>query len=380
MPWQKTVHAFIYFFPAAALYAAAIVPLTLLVSFGKTGWFPGAAGTGHGHELIFGFVLALMAGYTLGPQPRRKLLGLLALWLLARLLWLMAPDFLLSQLASPAFALILAWLVVPRFNAAKKWRNRITGPLILMICLIPLAWLILTQLAPHLPLQVPIQQTELMHFGILALLLLMTFMGGRLIAPAAAGTLEKKGIPLEARVQPRIEAALIVLLLISAVLYLHPGTRPGAAIMLMFAAILLAIRCLRWQLWRCPERPDLLCLGFGYLWLAIGAAAVSWHLLQGRPPAASLHLITIGALGTLSSGIMLRLLFQRYQRTPPPAWACLLLVTLFAIAAVLRFASGAAPFGHPVQLWLSGLGWSAAYILVAVMFWRHPLTNRSPNR
>lgn len=380
MPRQQPVHAFVYFFPAAAIYAAVLVPLTLLVSFGMTDTFPGAAGTGHGHELIFGFVLALVAGYTFGPQPRRKLLGLLALWFLARLFWLMAPDFWLSELASPAFALILAWLVVPRFNAAKKWRNRITGPLILMICLLPLAWFILTLLAPHLPLQLPIQQTELMHFGILGLLLLMTFMGGRLIAPAAAGTLEKKGIPLEARVQPRIEAALILLLLISAVLYLHHSTRTGAAILLMFAAILLAIRCLRWQLWRCPERPDLLCLGFGYLWLSIGAAAVSWHLLRGHPPAASLHLITIGALGTLSSGIMLRLLFQRHQRTPPPAWACLLLVALFAIAAVLRFASGTAPFGHPIQLWLSALSWSAAYLLVAVMFWRHPLTYRSPNR
>lgn len=40
----------------------------------------------------------------------------------------------------------------------------------------------------------------------------MTFMSGRLIARAVAGTLEKHGITQEARVQPRIEAALTLLL------------------------------------------------------------------------------------------------------------------------------------------------------------------------
>lgn len=73
MARNKRPHAFSVFFPAAAIHAALIVPLTLFAVYIKPGWPPGLLGAGHGHELIFGFALALVAGYTLGPQPRRTL-------------------------------------------------------------------------------------------------------------------------------------------------------------------------------------------------------------------------------------------------------------------------------------------------------------------
>ncbi|WP_254774223.1 NnrS family protein [Marinobacter sp. AC-23] len=68
--------------------------------------------------------------------------------------------------------------------------------------------------------------------------------------------------------------------------------------LLIIASGLIAIRTLRWKLWLCPERPDLLVLAVGYIWLAMGALATGLALLQGKLPAPALHLITIGALGT----------------------------------------------------------------------------------
>ncbi|MEC9386513.1 MAG: NnrS family protein, partial [Pseudomonadota bacterium] len=200
------MHSFWLFFPAASLWAAAVVPLSIYAVLSGSGWPPGLIGAGHGHELIFGFALALIAGYTLGPQPWRVLVPLFGLWLAARFVWLLAPDTLVAQLLSPAFALLLAWHVVPRFQAAKKWRNKIAGPLILVLCLMALIYF-LTQAGLPLP-----DTRRLLQTTILGLLLLMTFMGGRIIAPAVAGTLEKRGIPLEARVQPHIEGALLVVL------------------------------------------------------------------------------------------------------------------------------------------------------------------------
>lgn len=359
----KNIHAFWLFFPAAAILAALAVPLSIHGVLSGTGWPPGLLGAGHAHELIFGFALALIAGYTLGPQPRRILAILFILWLLARITWLLAPDSWPAQLLSPAFALLLARYVVPRFNAAKKWRNKIAGPLILVLCLmVPGFWL--TGLAG--PENLAPDQTQLLQSAVLGLLLLMTFMGGRIIAPAVAGTLEKKGVPLEARVQPRIEGALIVLLILAMGLGMGSATERLAGAMLLPAAVLIIVRILRWRLWHCPERPDLLVFAAGYLWLAAGAAVTGTHLLAGIPAIPALHLITVGALGTLSASVMLQLAWQRASRCPPPGWQPISLSALIGLSAIFRYLAGPTPFASPGWLWLSAGLWSAAYLGVAL--------------
>ncbi|WP_228263754.1 NnrS family protein [Marinobacter shengliensis] len=349
------IHAFWLFFPAAALWAAIVVPLSLFAVMSGSGWPPGLLGAGHGHELIFGFALALIAGYTLGPQPWRILAPLFGLWLAARLSWLLAPEWLVSQLLSPAFALLLAWQVVPRFQAAKKWRNKIAGPLILALCLLALAYA-LTDWIPAV-----LTKRSLMEVAILGLMLLMTFMGGRIIAPAVAGTLEKRGIPLEARVQPRIEGALLIVLPLVMICLPFSGTRLISGALLLLAATLIIVRTVRWKLWRCTDRPDLLVLALGYLWLAAGAGATGVHLFTGQSLVPALHLITIGALGTLSGSVMLRLAWQRACRTFPPAWQVLVLASAMAIAAISRYFTGDAPYSQSSLLWLASGVWALAF-------------------
>lgn len=362
---RKNLHAFWLFFPAASVLAALAVPLSVYAVLSGSGWPPGLLGSGHGHELIFGFALALIAGYTLGPQPRRVLTSLFVLWLLARLSWLLAPESLAAQILSPAFALLLARHAVPRFQAAKKWRNRLAGPLILVLCLLSVVfWLARGPLAGSIP-AAP-DARRVMTAAIIGLLLLMTFIGGRLIAPAVAGTLEKRGIGLEARVQPRIEGALLIMLPLALALTFVPFAAPAAGLLLMLSAVLIGVRAIRWKLWHCRNRPDLLVLALGYLWLAAGAGAIGFNLLQGSNPIPSLHLVTVGALGTLSTSVMLRLAWQRARRTTPPAWQVLGTAIAMAVAALARYGAGITPFAEPGLLWLSALSWSGTYALVAL--------------
>jgi uncharacterized protein involved in response to NO len=369
------IHAFWLFFPAAALWAAVVVPMSLFAVMSGTGWPPGLLGAGHGHELIFGFALALIAGYTLGPQPWRLLAPLFGLWLAARFSWLLAPEWLLSQLLSPAFALLLAWQVVPRFQAAKKWRNKIAGPLILALCLLALAYA-LTDWIPAV-----LTKRSLMEVAILGLMLLMTFMGGRIIAPAVAGTLEKRGIPLEARVQPRIEGALLIVLPLAMICLPFSGTRLISGALLLLAATLIIVRTVRWKLWRCTDRPDLLVLALGYLWLAAGAGATGVHLFTGQSLVPALHLITIGALGTLSGSVMLRLAWQRACRTFPPAWQVLALASAMAIAAISRYLTGDAPYSQSSLLWLASGVWALSFAgLASQLLALFLLSNSSSNR
>ncbi|AXS83115.1 MULTISPECIES: NnrS family protein [Marinobacter] len=375
---RKNMHAFWLFFPAASLLAALAVPLSVYSALSGTGWPPGLLGSGHGHELIFGFALALVAGYTLGPQPRRVLALLFLLWILARISWLLAPENLAAQLLSPAFALLLARHAVPRFQAAKKWRNRITGPLILILCLLSVVfWFANSILAGSIQ---PMPGTRpVMMAAIVGLLLLMTFIGGRIIAPAVAGTLEKRGIPLKARVQPRIEGMLLIILPLALVLTFLPFAAAGAGLLLLISAVLIVIRAIRWELWHCGNRPDLLVLALGYLWLAAGAGATGFSLLQGTDPIPAMHLITIGALGTLSTSVMLRLAWQRARRTTPPSWQVIGIAVGMAIAVLARLDAGVTPFAKPHVLWLSAVSWSGTYALVAlqlVVLFRHSQNRR----
>jgi len=359
----KPLHAFWLFFPAAALWAALVVPLSLFAVLSGTGWPPGLIGAGHGHELVFGFALALIAGYTLGPQPWRILGPLFGLWLAARVSWLLAPDWLVSQLLSPAFALLLARYVVPRFQAAKKWRNKVAGPLILVLCLMALVYFLVRAGLPFPDTRI------LLHTAIIGVLLLMTFMGGRIIAPAVAGTLEKKGIPLEARVQPLIEGWLLAILPLAMVCILFTATEILAGLLLLAASLLIIVRVARWKLWHCTDRPDLLVLAIGYLWLAAGAAVTGVHLVTGHALLPALHLIAVGALGTLSCSVMLRLAWQRARRRFPPAWQVLAIAVLIALAGVCRYLAGPLPFSQPGLLWLAAGAWALTFSGVAVQLW-----------
>lgn len=370
---RKNIHAFWLFFPAASLFAALTVPLSIYSVLSGTGWPPGLLGAGHGHELIFGFALALIAGYTLGPQPDRVLTLLFALWLLARVSWILAPESIAAQLLSPAFALLLARYAVPRFQAAKKWRNRIAGPLILLLCLLSvLFWLASNTLAASAP-AIP-DSRQVLTTAIVGLLLLMTFIGGRIIAPAVAGTLEKRGIPLEARVQPHVEGTLLATLLLALLLSFLPVAAPAMGLLLLVAGLLIVVRAVRWKFWHCRNRPDLLVLALGYLWLAAGAGASGLRLVQESDPVPFMHLITIGALGTLSTSVMLRLAWQRARRMTPPTWQVVGIASGMAIAAIARLYAGNAPFLEPAALWLAAASWSCIYGFVAlqtILLFRH---------
>jgi len=70
LPGETRAYAHRWFFTAACIYAALIIPLTLLArhGFGPTVL---SVPTGHAFEMLFGLAPALIAGYLLGPMPAK---------------------------------------------------------------------------------------------------------------------------------------------------------------------------------------------------------------------------------------------------------------------------------------------------------------------
>ncbi|KKJ97196.1 hypothetical protein PK34_06430 [Stutzerimonas stutzeri] len=354
-----------WFFPAAALYAALILPYSVLALLGLLPALPGlATSAGHAHEMLFGFALAVIAGYLLGPQRLRFTLTLLGCWALARLSFLLWPGSWLALICAAIFATALAWKVLPRFlGAAKKWRNQSVAPVV--------AGLSLLSAIASGGFGAGFDRLMLEE-ALLLLATLMFFMGGRIIAPAVAGYAQSGGWRLDARVQPQIEGAVLILLGLALLLNLLPWplTRQLTGAVLVAAAVLTTIRLLRWQPWRCA-RPELLNLLLGYAWLAIGLLLLGLGtLLPALPLNATLHALTVGALGSLTFAVMARTrLIYRFRDPGAQPWiqGVALLITLAALARVLP-ALLSQP--HPAWLLLAAGCWSLAFLALTLLLWR----------
>ncbi len=324
-------------FPVAAAYAALILPWSVLAQQKLLG-APGALGSalGHAHEMLFGFALAVVAGYTLRPNQRRRSAWLLVAWAAARVSFLGWPMSWLSTLCNGVFVLGLAASVVPIYLYTDKWRNRSVAIIITALAVTVLAFHAL------LPWARVDGLFALLLGAVLLLSALMFFMGGRILAPAIAGHVRKQAPPLRHVVQPRLEGTTLVLLALALVCNLLPGraAQTACALLLIACAALTVVRMARWRIWLCRGRADLLALLAGYGWLPAGWVLVGGALLAGAKPTAALHAITVGALGTLTFSVMLRTqLFRTRHDTNARPWAYAGAITL-GLAALLRILPG----------------------------------------
>ncbi|SFI73692.1 NnrS family protein [Nitrosomonas sp. Nm34] len=354
-PEKTKVHAHQWFFSTACVYAMLMVPLAMLA---RHGYGPEAlaAPTGHAFEMLFGFALALVAGYLLGPMPARRLALFMISWLLARIMGLVDAASWLTLVSNAAFVTLFAWHLLPRLWVAKKWRNRMLVPLLGLICTITIIIILMNQLDYHR------LHRYLLDESVQLFALLMLFMGGRMLAPAVAGEFYRQGRELEARVQPHIEAGLIVT--VTTAFVLTPIAASVSGILLIMSGVLAAIRLIRWQLWHCLARPDLICLGAGYCWLAVGLVLLGGVKLSGGDYfSTAVHAITVGALGTLASNVMVRVTLLHVKQYPSRIPQIMIITVIMTIAALMRIGADFSVY-REIVLATAAVAWSTSFLLV----------------
>lgn len=340
------------FFPAAALFAA-IAPWLLMFSM-RDHSRAIADGQTHAQSMLFGYVGALIAGYLLGKQSHAYLYAMLALWLAGRVTEILWSHTIIVHICYAGFGLALAIQVAPKFWTAKKWRNRVIGPVIALITCFPiLHWLLSAADRPP----------NLSQYSLVLLIsLLMFFMGGRVITPALARAFADSGKRLPQRVQPYIEGITMALLMTAGALLLLEVPGRWLAPLTAVASLLILVRLYRWQPFLLSWRlADIWALSLGYLWLGLGLFAFSISLAGGLPFVASLHIITIGALGTLSSTIMLKLC-SKYSAAPDTVYYAV--VVLLAFATLCRFLTDFIPLYRQVLLSFAGSLWSINFVII----------------
>jgi uncharacterized protein involved in response to NO len=314
--------------------------------------------------MLFGYALAVVAGNQLGPMSAQRLILLAGLWGLGRVTFLAGPQNIVAAAANIGFAVLLAMHIAPRLiRAAKKVRNQALPLVLVGICA--------TGVAFHLWARTGSAATvhTIPTVAVVLFAMLMLFMGGRIIAPTVAGQFHRQGDPLQARVQPHIESALLgTMTLAAAAAAFGSGLlfAVGVASGLMAAGVLATVRVLRWRLWALRGRPDLLCLAAGYGWLALGLLLYGAALIVGRYETAALHIITIGSLGTLTINVMAMTWTLKARANPSRARLIVWATILIAAATVARVLAALELYDRTAWLLVASACWSAAFVLLLI--------------
>jgi uncharacterized protein involved in response to NO len=349
------------FFLLAAIFAALAVPLWLAAYMGNVALpSPLPPSVWHGHEMLFGYGAAVLAGFLLTATPGwsgrppvsgAALAALALIWLAGRLLSSAGGAVpALAAAVDLAFLPALALAITPALQAAPA-RNRIFLPV--------LGMLLLANLGVHLD-----ALDVLPGLGEIALrvtldlfALLIALIGGRVVPAFTGNALAARGEAERVRtasMRDRLAIGALVLLLLADL----GGFSRAAGGIALAAALLNAWRLHGWQGSRTLREPTLSVLHLGYLWLAIGLAWKGMVQLSGfLPPADALHGLAIGAVGTMTLAIMSRATLGHTGRplhAPPLVVASYLLV---GAAALARLAAPLAP-AHAISL-----------LVIAVAFW-----------
>ncbi|MBE0533669.1 MAG: NnrS family protein [Rhodospirillales bacterium] len=365
-PSRRGFQAFPLFFTAAALYAAIAVPVWVLQYLG---WLPAwqqAPAGWHGHEMVFGYALAVVGGYLITKGSRGIILTAFGLWLAGRLAHfgpgLPAPVAILVDLAYPALLFVLAGL--PFLRAAKSWRNALFGVIVG-------AFLIAQGLYRLGDIDLLAEGEERGLLLAIDLVILLLFaMGGRLIAAATSGALQRRGVYLKGAAQPSLERAGVLCLVAVAVLDGIQVGFPATAALSAAAGVVILIRLVCWRAWKVIDVAEASVLHLGYAWLAVGllvqAASRAFDLMT---PLTAVHGAMIGGLGVLSLAVMARTAQQRLRRPlgVPPILATA--IGLMSMAVVLRVLSS---LTEPIVALLTtaATAWSLAFVCFSVFLLR----------
>jgi|AraplaMF_Col_mMF_1032025.scaffolds.fasta_scaffold00092_15 uncharacterized protein involved in response to NO len=367
------------FFFAGAVFAGIAIPVWIgLFTGGVVAPAPGFDPMRwHAHEMVFGYLGAILAGFLLTAIPNwtgRKpvagwrLAGLFSLWLLARIVSCLQAHVAVYPAAVMApellFWLVLVAIAAREVASAKAIHNL---PVVAVIGLLGVADLI-----SFLPEWTTIDP---MLGGRLALALiagLISLIGGR-ITPAFTRNWLVKAQPKPGKLPPEFNKFDKVTVGVTVVAMLSWAFQPAqawAGALLLTASALQAIRLARWQGQHTLSEPLVVILHLGYLWLVLallglGLAALVPTLIETSQ---AMHALTAGTVGTMTLAVMTRATLGHTGRPLTAGPATRVIYLLVTLGALLRVSAAWLPTDYSMTVAAAGMLWAGAFLLYAVSY------------
>ncbi len=338
------------FFLGAGVWAVIAAALWLPLFYGEitlpTGLSPLEW---HVHELIFGYVPAVIAGFLLTAVPNwtgrlpvigTPLLVLFSIWLAGRVSMLFSGSIGLPVAAVIDLAFLASLLAVMarEIVASGNTRN--------LKVLVGVGLLLVANVVFHLQALLGVGDGHGLRLGISAALILIMLIGGRIIPSFTRNWLVRQ---VQGRLPEPFGRLDMVAIAISAVSLAGWVVAPGwigTAVAAVVAGLANVVRLSRWAGERTAAEPLVLILHVAFAFVPLGfllvAASILWP--QTLLPSGALHAWTIGAIGLMTLAVMTRASLGHTGRpliaTRPIQliYACVLLSALTRIAAAFDLA------------------------------------------
>lgn len=383
--WPLARKGFRPFFLLAAAFACAIVPLWLAIIAGIR---PAPAyldaTTWHAHEMLFGFATAVVAGFLLtavGNWTEREtvtgppLVALAALWVAGRLA-LFAPQLLprgVPALVDLAFLpAVIVGLARP-LVAAKNRRN--------FVMLGVLAALFAANVVVHLEALGVLASGAGRHACLVALdvlLVIVLIIAGRVFPMFTRNATGVTTIRSSRTLDVATIAGMVLLTVVDAI----DRTSVVASALAAVVGVLAAARAARWGSRHTLRTPLLWILHVGYAWIPLGLLLrAGARFVPGATDSLATHALTVGALGSLTLGMMARVALGHTGR---PLVAPKLVAWAFALVTAAAFARALVPLvwpeGYYRSLLAAGALWAASFLAYVIAYAPMLLAPRADGR
>lgn len=356
------------FYLLGALFAALSLPLWIVMYVGAIDLAPVLPGMlWHGHEMVFGFAVAIIAGFLLTagqvwsglPMPKGwPLAALVALWLAGRLVMFSGMP-VLAAVVDLAFLPTLA-IVIGRVLYRARNRRNYFAPLLLLALAVANA---LAHAGAHAWLDVgPLTG---LHLAVALITVLETVIAGRIVPSFTANALKTE--PWRNVWVDRVAIVLTGLALVAWAFNLPVAV--SGALALPAAAVQLA-RIWGWRPLPTLGTPLLWILHLAHGWIVVALLILALAGVGLADPASVPHILSVGAMGGLIVGMITRTALGHTGRTLKAGLNETVCYWLISIALILRVAPW---FGLPASLFIPFLHSSATVwtICFLLYLWRY---------
>ncbi|OUR77457.1 hypothetical protein A9Q83_10925 [Alphaproteobacteria bacterium 46_93_T64] len=379
------------FFIAAAFYAVSTMSLWSAQMSGMTDILDRIVSMPlsiwHAHELIFGVIIAIVAGFlttavpvwTGTPRIRgAQLIFLFLLWFAGRIAIVFSAKFpaeivaLIDLLLIPALAFTIAKPIITQ----KLWRNLGFIPLLLLI-MIGNTLIHIEELG---------WGEDTAGVGIrlsIGLLILMTVViGGRVIPFFTQNWLDRRDKKVTTATPEWIDRVTIISCLITVVASAFPTDEFLLTTLNVLTGVLILIRLSYWQGHHTTSDPMMWILHIGYAFMGLGFLAEALSLgTDLLPEVLAQHVFTVGGLGVMILGMMSRIALGHTGRPliiHP-------LITVAYLAMILSLLSRILtplflPDFYEAGLALAGISWVVAWVLYLIIYTPILLSPRSDGK
>jgi uncharacterized protein involved in response to NO len=360
------------FFLFGALYAGLAVMLWLPVYCGEitlqTAFMPR---DWHIHEMLYGYVPAVMTGFLLTAIPNwtgrlplqgTPLIALVAAWAAGRLAVTFSATigWLPALIIDASFLLLVVGAAAREIVAGRNWRNLMVVGLVSVLAVGNVCF--------HLESHFSGVADRSMRAGIAVVIILITLVGGRIVPSFTHNWLVREN---PGRLPTPFGRFDMIVTLASAAALLTWIAQPVAATAgwaLVAAGLLQLVRLSRWAGDRALREPLVLILHLGYAFVPLGFLLTGLAAFDLIPPASGIHAFAGGAIGTMTLAVMTRASLGHTGRELHASYATRAIYAAIVLAALVRVVATLVPEYTTVLLALAGVLWSVAFVGFAIVY------------